>query len=366
MKHSKTVSTYLGVWRPGAGEQRWFSGSVAAFQAVDSELFKKGLRLVALDRNISPVFDSAGIHPWPEDRIIGVWRPGSGAQYWATGLSVSQFKAADAKHFADGLRLIAVDTGGGGISAVWRPGSGTQYWASGLNVEEFTAKDATYFAQGLRLTAIDVDDGDFFGVWRSGDGPQRWISTSFEGLKNANIDYMKQGLRLVALDHKSSQFAGVWHAGTGAEYWLTGITVEQFKKADADYFKQGLRLVAVDLSSTVVEYDDGVTSTPGAVSRNLVLHQNGPFGGAGGNSLWMYYNATVPSNDFQHLKTIQKVKNSSNFSIILTHNGTTTELAPHAESDFFDGDGITGYWSAELINVSGPSAPISVALDITL
>lgn len=367
MKAHKTISTYLGVWRPGTGEQRWFSGSVGAFLAADREFFKKGLRLVAIDRHVSPVIDAAGIHLSPEDRMIGVWQPGSGAQYWVTGVDTDQFKTVDAKYFADGLRLVAVDKGGGGITAVWRPGSGAQYWASGMNVEEFTARDAEYFAKGLRLVALDIDNGSYFGVWRPGTGPQRWLSTSFHGLEKANRDYTKQGLRLVALDHKSGLFVGVWHEATGAEYWQTGLSAEEFKKADAAYFKQGLRLVAVDLDSKVVEYDDGTSNTPGGVLPfPIVLQQNGSFGGAGGNSAWMYYSTTVSDSPLMKSQLIKKVKNSNNFLINLTHGSATIEMSPYSETDFFDGDHVAGYWSAELINVEGPFAPGSLNIDVTL
>ncbi|MBI1683075.1 hypothetical protein [Caulobacter hibisci] len=35
----------------------------------------------------------------------GVWRPGGGAQWWRSGMTLDQFKAQDKTHFDNGLRL---------------------------------------------------------------------------------------------------------------------------------------------------------------------------------------------------------------------------------------------------------------------
>src|SRR6185503_12356651 len=109
------VRAYTGVWSPGDWEERWFSGSFSLCQEKDAELFAKGFRLIAFDR-----------HPEPGDGMICVWRAGSGEQRWRSGMSLSDFKVQDASYFAHGLRLTAVDSHNGKISAVWRPGEGAQ------------------------------------------------------------------------------------------------------------------------------------------------------------------------------------------------------------------------------------------------
>jgi len=59
-----------------------------------------------------------------------------------------------------------------GYAAVWRPGGGAQWWKSGMTVDEFKAQDQTYFNQGLRITTMDIDNGKFAAVWRPGSGAQ--------------------------------------------------------------------------------------------------------------------------------------------------------------------------------------------------
>jgi len=60
-----------------------------------------------------------------------------------------------------GLRLVALEVDGGKLAAVWRPGSGAQWWKSGMTVDEFKAQDQTYFNQGLPSTTMDIDNGKF-------------------------------------------------------------------------------------------------------------------------------------------------------------------------------------------------------------
>src|SRR5262249_11461496 len=83
----------------------------------------------------------------------GVWRPGTGAQWWRTGMTADELKAQDKTYFDQGLRLEDVDIKNGKYAAVWRPGSGAQWWRAGMTADELKAQDKTYFDQGLRLTA---------------------------------------------------------------------------------------------------------------------------------------------------------------------------------------------------------------------
>jgi hypothetical protein len=361
-----TVSSYLGVWRTGSGEQRWFTGSPHDFASADAEHFSKGLRLVAIDRHSGSYWDANGLNLSPEDRMIGVWHPGSGAQYWKTGLNAVAFKTADAEYFAKGLRLVAIDTDGGKFTAVWREGSGAQHWHSGLSGKEFAAKDAAYFAQNLRLVAVDIDDGKLCGVWRAGTGPQRWFSASLDEVVQKNLELMKEGLRLVAIDHNDGQFIGVWHAGSGAEYWHTGLTVDEFKQKDAGFFKQGLRLVAVDIGSTTVDVPDKPTPSQPATGQQVHLVQEGKWSGAGGGSDWMNYSTTVQDLFPSKKQVITKVKNLSDVQISLTHGLATANLTKGAETDAFKDGDLAGYWSAVLIDVMGKDAPPTVTVDVRL
>src|SRR5262245_35684289 len=70
----------------------------------------------------------------------GVWRPGSGAQWWRTGMTADELKAQDKTYFDQGLRLEDVDIKNGKYAAVWRPGSGAQWWRAGMTADELKAQ----------------------------------------------------------------------------------------------------------------------------------------------------------------------------------------------------------------------------------
>jgi len=369
------VRSYTAVWRPGTGEQRWWSGDPDNFASVDQGYLSKGLRLVTVDRDD----DTLGMTGWAinfthEDRIIGVWQPGSGEERWCTGMSIDKFKQLDNEHFASGLRLRSVDMSDGKVSAAWHKGSGEQHWASGLSVDEFTKLDAGYFAKGLRLVAIDLDDDKYFAVWRLGSGAQRWYGGSFAAFNEKNEKYMKEeGLRLVALDHHSSTYVGVWQPGTGAQYWYTGMTAAEFKARDDEMMAKGLRIAAIDLGR--VESKSGATPTPGGgsapqVTHSLLMKENAPASGAGGNGTWMYYTGTVSSSDPLHARRVIRVENTSPYTYILSHIGKfTAPLAPHTTAQFVDAGSAGSYegqWIAELIGVEAPAAPTSLSVNITM
>jgi hypothetical protein len=92
---------FTGVWRPGSEEQHWRTGmSLDEFKAQDAKfVFQKGLRLVELelrDGLISSAF-------------AAVWKPGSGEQHWWSGKSINELEAKDAEFFSKGLRLQVLD-----------------------------------------------------------------------------------------------------------------------------------------------------------------------------------------------------------------------------------------------------------------
>src|SRR2546426_604103 len=88
------------------------------------------------------------------DGYAAVWRPGTGAQWWRSGMSFDEFKAQDLTYFNQGLRITVLEVNGGRYAAVWRPGAGAQWWRSGMSGPQMESQDQTYFAQGLRLTAM--------------------------------------------------------------------------------------------------------------------------------------------------------------------------------------------------------------------
>ena len=47
-------------------------------------------------------------------------------------------------------------------AAVWRPGSGAQWWRSGMSYDDFKSQDKTYFDQNLRIDSLAVREGRSF------------------------------------------------------------------------------------------------------------------------------------------------------------------------------------------------------------
>src|SRR5262247_72247 len=93
---------------------------------------------------------------YAQDAYAAVWRPGNGAQWWRSGMSVDEFKAQDTTYFAQGLRIVTVEIEDGKYAAVWRPGSGAQWWRSGMCSDDFKTEDKVYFSEGLRLVDLDL------------------------------------------------------------------------------------------------------------------------------------------------------------------------------------------------------------------
>jgi hypothetical protein len=95
-------------------------------------------------------------------------------------MSWDSFKNKDANYFNQGLRLVEVDRDGGDWAAVWRPGSGAQWWRSGISSWlDFKNQDQVYFNQGLRLVDVIITANDnITAVWRGdqGNGGQLWQS----------------------------------------------------------------------------------------------------------------------------------------------------------------------------------------------
>jgi hypothetical protein len=226
-------TSYLSVWRNGSGAQWWVTGvGYDDFKAKDKAYFDQGLRLVCLRvRN---------------GTFTGIWHPGSGAQWWVTGYSYDDFKAKDKQYFDQGLRLFDIEVENGKFSAVWRPGSGAQWWVTGASFDDFKAKDKAYFDQGLRLVCLRVVDGKFTAVWRPGSGAQWWVSgLNFADFKAKDKAYFDDGLRLYDIEIHNGLFTGVWRPGSGAQWWYFGDDFEMLRGHDRSYFDGGLRLLKI-------------------------------------------------------------------------------------------------------------------------
>lgn len=226
---------FAGVWRPGTGTQWWRAGmSWADFKAQDATYFGQGLRVTSLAVR--------------DGRLAAVWRPGTGTQWIRAGMSFDEFKAQDATYFAQGLRITSLAIEGGRFSAVWRTGAGTQWWRSGMSWDEFKAQDATYFAQGLRVAILELENGRYAAVWRPGGGTQ-WVRGGMSAGEFVGQDrtYFAQGLRLTCLAIDGGRYAAVWRTGSGTQWWSSRRGVVDFVTEDTAYFQRGLRLTTLEL-----------------------------------------------------------------------------------------------------------------------
>ncbi|WP_189048264.1 hypothetical protein [Aliidongia dinghuensis] len=232
-------SHFSAVWHPGTGAQWWAARvSFDQFKALDQKHFDDGLRLSALQ------VDSDGNHS-------AVWRTGMGAQHWQTGMTRRELKVLDNQLFASSQRLVRVDTINGidsndGWYAVWRPGTGAQCWRTGLTAEEFEQQDAEFFVGGLRLCHMRHDargSGKFLGLWRPGTGAQHWLAQNPVDLAQfarMNAQHEVAGERLVALPHHGLN--AIWRSGSGPAPFVFATDLASFKAADAELFNRGFRL----------------------------------------------------------------------------------------------------------------------------
>src|SRR5262245_16863351 len=133
------------------------------------------------------------------------------------------------------------------FSGVWRPGTGAQYWKSDMDADEFKSLNDGYFDQGLRLVRYQRDGDSRLALWRPGSGEQRVHGgVSFDKFTDLGNDYFKKDLRIVDFHTGPSSgdlWAGVWRPGTGPQKFRAGLSWDEFKTQDLAFYKQGLRIV---------------------------------------------------------------------------------------------------------------------------
>lgn len=187
--HIYKTKKYYAIWNKGTGEAYWLVGVLHdEFKSFDKTVFDKGFRLVDYNWSYIDWLDGPRL-------FSGVWRPGSGAQYWTNGYS----EVANDGYVAKGLRLER-------IWALWRPGSGEQRIRFGLSLDEFKAYNDTQMSKGLRLVDIAAANTSFSGLWRPGTG-EEWfhVNVGFDEFKALNEQYSSKGLTLIQMDAHNLQ-----------------------------------------------------------------------------------------------------------------------------------------------------------------
>jgi hypothetical protein len=238
-------SALYGIWRKGSGEQWWrFGMSVSEFENLDAQHFNKGLHLRDLTVR--------------DDEYTAVWRPGNGSQHWQSGMSQDEFKSKDDARFADGYRLHSLSVDDDNYTAVWRPGTGEQRWVANTTLDNFKTMDTQWFNHGLRIHYISVDDEHVTCVWRPGSGEQHCIYNADLSTIMANdAAFFKKGLVMkklavddAGLTNTGGKWAAVWRPGSGGLHWVSALPTD-FENFDASLFTKGYRL------TTCGEWDAG-------------------------------------------------------------------------------------------------------------
>lgn len=181
--------SYIGVWRAGAAKQYLEPLlSIAEFKTMDDAHVAKGRRVAVFD------IDDTG-------QICVAWQAGSGPQPWCASYSGVDFKDLATKQHKLGYRLMVMrQHGADDFAGVWNPGSGAQWFHTGMSEAECIGADTAYFNTGLRLNSLDEYRGTLNAVWGPGKGAQhvRW-NRSFAEIKDLDDGYFAEGMRLKVL-----------------------------------------------------------------------------------------------------------------------------------------------------------------------
>lgn len=233
---------FQAVWQPGSGGQWWRSGmSTDTFRAQSKEHFDDGFRLVSIAAHRTSDVPRRYAY-------TAVWRPGSGAQRWRMGMTTKQLESESLERFRAGQRISCIERRDDGqIWAVFHPGQGAQWWRSGMSWNQLRTEDTRRFGEGMRLVAIKryrrQTNNRYLAVWRSGSGSQiARASMSRSELGRHAWDNWHDGLRVTWLDLVQGNYVAIWRPGSGTEWIHTGLDATDFRETDGHYFSQGLRL----------------------------------------------------------------------------------------------------------------------------
>ena len=161
---------------------------------------------------------------------------------------MDKFTSLGNDYFKQGLRIVDFHADGDEWAGVWRPGSGAQWFHAGLSWGEFKTQDLAYYKQGLRLVRVlrcyATSPVTYAGVWRPGSGAQ-WFRPymTYQTFHDYNQQYFSEGLRLKNMPLWG--LCGLWVPGSGAQWVHLDLTYDEFHDQDQTYFNKGLRLFDV-------------------------------------------------------------------------------------------------------------------------
>lgn len=187
---------YAGVWMSGTGANI-FDGPMGPIQLRDARQARmaQGLRLVDVE-----IFRTGN----GGRRYLGVWRPGSGEELVTGPMEEDAFLSRGQTLARSGMRIIDVEVErvGGRLvyTGLWRTGSGSNFMTTPLRLAAFTARRDQMRADGLELVDFErVRAGGllrYVGVWASGEGESQ-LSTprDFASFVAFGEDKTAQGFR---------------------------------------------------------------------------------------------------------------------------------------------------------------------------
>ena len=164
---------YTGVWVSGTGSNL-FEGPMtrAEFRTARQEKQAQGLMLVDFE-----VFRNNN----GQRQFLGVWRPGSGEEKLTLPRNADEFIALGQQLTAEGLRLVDVEVeqteNGLKYRGLWQTGTGSNIFSDARSPEAFRSLRDQMVADGLELVDIErigaPGSQQFVSVWASGNGASR-------------------------------------------------------------------------------------------------------------------------------------------------------------------------------------------------
>lgn len=159
---------YAGLWREGSGDN-FIQGPMPITDVAAARQAQDALGNLLVDFEFMRD---------PGQRFTGVWRNGTGNERISGGLEVDAFVARGESFIAQGLRLVDVelDRSSGGVPlyrGLWREGTGGNFFVSRRSRAAFNAARQDLAQQGLVLVDVEVEQGEnnvlYAGVFASAD-----------------------------------------------------------------------------------------------------------------------------------------------------------------------------------------------------
>ena len=237
---------YTAVWRPDSGDEIQAYGlSYADYRNRYDPLWPLGWRLHSLKPHVE---NGAVLYD-------AVWRKSTEGETQVYGWTSADYRSQYDTLKAQGWRLKILQpyvvNGQVRYTAVWHPGSEDEIQVTGLKYADYRAKYDQLRAQGWRLKILQpyVVGGLalYTAVWQPGTEGEIQVN----GLKYADYrakydELSQQGWRLKLLQPykvgTEALYTAVWTPGTGSEIQVNGLSYADYRRKYDELWPQGWRL----------------------------------------------------------------------------------------------------------------------------